>query len=263
MSLLRASLHVTILSALAMAAFGCSASATGGEEGASSSSEAISALPSNAHAAYTFFVNKGLTRVQSAAIVGNLIQESSVSPTIHEGGGGPGRGIAQWSSGGRWNVSSHDNVVWFAGTHGGSATSLGVQLDFIWYELQTFSGYGLSRLRASSTISSATVAFQNDYEVCGACNQSARIHSAQQVLNAFGSGAASSSSGGGSSGGSGSVSTPPPETGAGCYSSTLGREVEANTCVQSSANDKWYQCDDGAWVDRFGDRTACSSTHPL
>ena len=122
MSLLRSSLHLTILSTLVVAAFGCSAAATGGDEGASSS-EAISTLPSNAHASFQYFVGKGLTRIQSAAIVGNLIQESSVDPTIHELGGGPGRGIAQWSSGGRWNASSHDNVVWYASTHGGSERS--------------------------------------------------------------------------------------------------------------------------------------------
>ena len=57
--------------------------------------------------------------------------------------------------------------------------------------------------------------------------------------------------GGGSSGGSGE----------GCYSSTLGEDVTDNACVETSA-DVWYQCDNGTWVPRFSDPTACSSVHP-
>ena len=52
--------------------------------------------------AFDFFLAKGLTPVQSAGIIGNLDQESGMDPTIWQYGGGPGRGIAQWSAGGRW-----------------------------------------------------------------------------------------------------------------------------------------------------------------
>src|ERR1043165_8022257 len=64
------------------------------------------ALTNNPHAAFNFYKAKGLSDVQAAGIVGNLMQESSVSPTAVESGGGPGRGIAQWSIGGRWNSGS-------------------------------------------------------------------------------------------------------------------------------------------------------------
>ena len=37
-------------------------------------------LSSNEHAAFDYFVARGLTKRQSAGIVGNLIQESSVNP---------------------------------------------------------------------------------------------------------------------------------------------------------------------------------------
>src|SRR5882724_9083599 len=47
--------------------------------------------------AFNFFAAKGLTELQSAGVVGNLIQESSMNPGAVEFGGGPGRGIAQWS----------------------------------------------------------------------------------------------------------------------------------------------------------------------
>ena len=94
--------------------------------------------------AFDYFVSKGLTDVEAAGVVGNMDQESGMSPTIAQIGGGPGRGIAQWSVGGRWDSSHHDNVVWYASQHGASRYSLDLQLDFIWYELTTF-GYGYSR----------------------------------------------------------------------------------------------------------------------
>lgn len=53
------------------------------------------ALGSKARTAFNFLVSKGLTEIQAAGVVGNLMQESSVRPTAVEYGGGPGRGIAQ------------------------------------------------------------------------------------------------------------------------------------------------------------------------
>ncbi len=51
--------------------------------------------------------------------------------------------------------------------------------------------------------------------------------------------------------------------GAGCYSDTLGANEPDNACVQSASNDAWYQCDDGTWVDRWTDPTACNGIYPL
>src|SRR5690349_1628456 len=92
---------------------GCSGSIDGDD----SLSEA--ALSSAEHTAFNFFVSKGLTKFQAAGIVGNLMQESNVIPTAVQYGGGPGRGIAQWSVGGRWDSSHDDNVAWYAAQHGG------------------------------------------------------------------------------------------------------------------------------------------------
>jgi hypothetical protein len=206
--------------------------------------EGEEALTANEKTAYDFFVGKGLSKAQAAGIVGNLIQESNVLPGSVQSGG-PGRGIAQWSVGGRWNASHNDNVQWYASTHGASATSLTLQLEFIWYELQTFSGYGLSKLRAASNVTQATIVFQDDFEGCGQCEQSTRIKYAEQVLAAYGGG-----SGGGGSAGS-------------CYSSTLGKTMPPNACVQSRSDHLWYQCDNGSWVDRWNDPDACNGVYPL
>jgi hypothetical protein len=110
-----------------------------------------------------------------------------MSPTISLFGGGPGRGIAQWSAGGRWDSSFHDNVTWYAAQHGASRFSLDLQLEFIWYELTTF-GYGFSSLRAATSVNEATLVFQDQYEICGACDPSNRIAHAESALAAFGGG---------------------------------------------------------------------------
>ncbi|MDB4968312.1 MAG: hypothetical protein JWN44_4001 [Myxococcales bacterium] len=171
---------------MALAAFATLSGCTGAPEVAGETTEAVSAaLFANDKAAYDFFVAKGLTNFQSAGIVGNLDQESGVNPASVQYGGGPGRGIAQWSVGGRWDTSNNDNVLAYAKTTGQSSGSLNLQLEFIWYELTTF-GYGLSQLKASTNLTDATVAFMAKYEICGTCAQTQRIAYAQAVLNAYG-----------------------------------------------------------------------------
>lgn len=250
-------LTLLTLPALVALVGACSAApAPGDDENAVSAGE--QALTSNEKAAFDFFVTKGLSKVQAAGVVGNLIQESNVLPGSVQPGG-PGRGIAQWSVGGRWNADHDDNVAWYAATQGGSTGSLTTQLDFIWYELETFSAYGLSKLRAASTITAATVVFQQDFEGCGQCEQSTRVSYAQQVLSAYGGG---TSGGGATSGGAGADAGGGAGSGA-CYSSTLGMTMPADACVQSRADHLWYQCDSGTWVDRWNDPTACNGVHAL
>ncbi|HSQ67306.1 MAG TPA: phage tail tip lysozyme [Polyangiaceae bacterium] len=232
-------LSACIVASLSALAAGCSA---GEDDASSAASEA--ALSNGRKTAYNFFISKGLKPYQAAGIIGNLIQESSVDPTSVQYGGGPGRGIAQWSVGGRWDHDYQDNMVWFANQHGLSRWSLTAQLEFIWYELNHDSYYGLGALKASTSVSGATVAFEKDFEGCGICDQSQRISYAQQVLSAYGNG-------GGSGGG------------AGCYSHTLGKEMPDNACVQSKYDSLWWQCDNGDWVDRWSDPSPCDGIHPL
>lgn len=236
---LRLALASLLLIACAPLVEGCAVST---DEGADSS-EAELALSSSKHTAYNYFRAKGLTSFQAAAIVGNLMQESNVEPKAIQYGNGPGRGIAQWSVGGRWNHDSGDNVVTYAAHHGVSPWALQTQLDFIWYELTSFSSYGLGALKASNTLSDAVVAFQDRFEGCGTCNQSGRIADAKQVLAAFGGG-----------GGGGTAA---------CWSGTLGKSVPTDTCVESKYDKVWYQCNDGSWIDRWTDPDPCKSVHPL
>lgn len=209
------------------------------------------ALSNNARTAFNYFVNKGFTEIQAAGIVGNLMQESSVRPTAVEVGGGPGRGIAQWSIGGRWNRDPI-NMASFAAARGLNRWALNAQLDFIWHELTNVASFGLAELRNADTLSEAITVFQNRYERCGTCHQGRRLEYAQQVLADYGSG----TSGGGSGGSGGS-------TGESCWSDTLGREMPENACVQSRFDGEWYQCASGAWSDRWSNPNACLGEYPL
>jgi hypothetical protein len=169
------------------AASGCATDADG-VDGTDLTSTTDSALSANEQTAFNFFVAQGLTEVQSSGVVGNLMQESSMDPGAVEFGGGPGRGIAQWSVGGRWDTSPGDNAAAFASQHGMALGALNTQLNFIWFELTTFSGYGLAQLRAANTVSAAVTAFQNKYEICGQCESQNRINFANQALSTFGAG---------------------------------------------------------------------------
>nr|HEX4314134.1 hypothetical protein [Kofleriaceae bacterium] len=59
---------------------------------------------------------------------------------------------------------------------------------------------------------------------------------------------------------------PPPPTGGGngtstCSSSTLGRDVDDGTCVQSASDATWYECNQGTWVSvSDGTDASCSES---
>lgn len=134
--------------------------------------------------AYRYFVQKGLKGYQSAGIVGNFIQESGnpINPRANQPGGA-GRGIAQWSEGGRW-----DQLVTWAHQQGRNPETLSVQLDFTWHELSSARAYGLSRLRDSRNVTEAAQVFMARFERCGTCESDARVQFARQVLQRYGGG---------------------------------------------------------------------------
>lgn len=196
-----------VLVCLGLAVTGCGGGAPGEPVGENASAVTFA----NDKAAFDYFLGKGLANFQAAGIVGNLDQESGVDPTAVQAGG-PGRGIAQWSVGGRWDTDANDNATWYAGTQGQSVDSLQLQLDFIWYELTTFPGYGLAALQQSTNVTDATIAFETDFEGCGTCDQSTRIAYAQNVLSTYGSDMVD---GGGSTSDAGDIPCTVPGVGSG------------------------------------------------
>ena len=137
----------------------------------------------NQQKAYNYFVAKSLTPIQSAAIIGNLMQESSVNPNSVQKGG-PGRGIAQWSVDGRWIA-----LQALAASQGKSATDLGLQLDFMWQELTGSYKGALASLKATTDISIAVTVFEQQYEAAGNPQLDTRLRYAQSVLALYGGGA--------------------------------------------------------------------------
>src|SRR6476646_3597410 len=116
MPLARAVLRGSVAAAIVAALNACG----GGNPGESPGEpvgEATSGLTANDKLAFDYFLGKVLTSVPAAGIVGNLDQESGMDPTAVQPGG-PGRGIAQWSVGGRWDSASNDNASWYGARQG-------------------------------------------------------------------------------------------------------------------------------------------------
>jgi hypothetical protein len=137
----------------------------------------------NPEKAFNFFLQKGLTTDQAAAFVGNFMQESGVNPTADQPNG-PGRGIAQWSEGDRWDTTNNDNLKDFAKDR--SMLDLATQLDFVWYELtETHYKSALADLRTQSTLADMVLSIANKYEVAGTIGP--RLGFAEDALTRYGS----------------------------------------------------------------------------
>jgi tape measure domain-containing protein len=134
----------------------------------------------NAAKIFNFFKSKGFTNEQSAGWVGNLKHESGLDPTRYQEGGGPGRGLAQWEVGGRF-----EELKKFAAARGKSWDDLQVQLDFIWEELQTTEKEAYDSIKRATSVVSATKLISRDYERPNPdyASNDKRLEYAQKVLN--------------------------------------------------------------------------------
>lgn len=146
----------------------------------------------NVKAAYQYFMRKGLTPVQSAGIVGNLMQESGVNPTSNQNNGGKGRGIAQWTVDERWvtlqNYAKSENredEIW----------TLGLQLDYLWKEFTEEALYKptYEELKTATTVRDATIIFELGFERAGKPMMENRIAFANSVIEKYGTAQSGSS----------------------------------------------------------------------
>lgn len=136
------------------------------------------ALASNDKAkfAFEYYQQKGLQPHQAAGIVGNLMHESGLDPNSRQHNGGPGRGIAQWSQGDRWQ-----SVLSYAKKTGKNPYNLTTQLDFILEE----PGEGqkaLSALQSARNVEEATANFMKTYERPGIPAINKRVGYAKGLL---------------------------------------------------------------------------------
>jgi hypothetical protein len=170
----------------------------------------------NAQKVFNYLTGKGLTPTQAAGIMGNLQAESGFRSDIIQGGGtapegyvpqnGVGFGLAQWTFTGR-----QQPLVNLANSQGKPVTDLGVQLDYLWQELN--SGYKtrvLDPLKATASLEEATNLFLEKFEVPAdiAGNRLIRLGFANKILDLYGGGSSavnigsSNTNGGGSCGSS-------------------------------------------------------------
>ena len=152
---------------------------TGSSESTDGSTVDISGISDVATAVWKFFTGKGYSKHATAGIMGNLQQESSLDPTKKQYGGGPGRGIAQWTvSEGRFKgLQSH------AQSKGKDWTDLQSQLEWIDMELggkdpttanklKNFGG--LSGFKQATDTKWAVEAFEKSFERAGKPNYTNR-----------------------------------------------------------------------------------------
>ena len=190
----------------------------------------------NTQKAFNFFLQKGLSVTQTAAVVGNLMNESHLDPTILQKGGNSqnpndagtsgsdGWGIAQWSPGGK--------VIGLAQSYNisGNIYELGPQLELVWAEMsgpKAIAPTGYKDIvhdpvfsSPSSSLSDLVTDFQVHFE---SGDPGARQQDATQALAKYGGGAATATNSGSTASGNCT------DTAANCTPSTTGTAPATTT----------------------------------
>jgi hypothetical protein len=117
-----------------------------------------------------FFTSKGFTREAAAGIVGNLLAESGINPKSEQYGGGPGRGIAQWTVDQRWQT-----YLKFAKNRKLNPESLDAQLRFIIHEMPSQMGESAKTIKTMTNKEEAAKLFMDKYERPGKPNWDRRV----------------------------------------------------------------------------------------
>lgn len=146
----------------------------------------------HAEISWNYFISKGCNEYAVAGILGNLGHESAgITPDCEQSNGGLGRGIAQWTMGSeRW-----EGLLSLADANDTEWTSIEVQLEFIWYELNggdstTFSilnrNYGgISNFKNAESIEWAVEAFEKSFERSGTPLMYKRCQYAYEYYNLY------------------------------------------------------------------------------
>ncbi|MBR3264071.1 G5 domain-containing protein [Candidatus Saccharibacteria bacterium] len=139
-------------------------------EGARGTTSSTTSAGENETIAWDFLKSQGFSDVQTAGIMGNLMQEHRFQTTDTAGG----LGIAQWTGGRRNNLLSLPNPY-----------DIYTQLQYLMTELN--SGYTAAKnsIMSSTSIESATRAFQNQFERCGICREELRINYSYDIYGRY------------------------------------------------------------------------------
>lgn len=155
---------------------------------------------------WNYFRSVGFSEESTAAIMGNIMQESGMDPTaVQNGGAGPAAGLVQWENytagTGRWKGMSD-----YAESQGKSWTDLKCQLDYILIEMptvfQTYTGHGtytyengtvtwwpvsvsVDEFKAMTDISEATEIFERTFTRASIPRMENRISYAQSYYDMY------------------------------------------------------------------------------
>jgi len=124
----------------------------------------------------------GLTKTAAIGVVANLKAESNLDPAIKQLGGGPGRGLAQWEKGGRYDTDPI-NLTKFAKKKGTDWRDLDTQIDFILYEMERHPEYKEVKqmLNQTDNVKDATMIFLKRYEKAGTPHTQKRLKYATEL----------------------------------------------------------------------------------
>ena len=154
---------------------GGSSSNNSGSSGAVSGDKA-----KNAKQIWDFLIGKGLSKIQAAAICGNIEAESEYNPSSVNSSSGA-KGICQWLDS---RATTLDNI---AKNRGKQWNDLGVQLDMLWLEIGPGGNYNKILGGLSSDLDTAVEQWEQGFEVSGdTSSYPRRKASAHQILNGEG-----------------------------------------------------------------------------
>lgn len=137
----------------------------------------------NAEKVFRYLVDKeGFTPEAAAGIIGNLMQESGVNPKSRQLGGGPGRGIMQWTETERWASLS----AW-AKNSGKDPWALETQVEWMIKEMKDYGTY--NRIKGVTSYKKAVEIFEREMERAGVPNYPRRYQFAADALASFSGGA--------------------------------------------------------------------------
>ena len=137
----------------------------------------------NAEKVFRYLVDKeGFTPEAAAGVIGNLMQESGVNPKSRQLGGGPGRGIMQWTESERWASLS----AW-ANNSGKDPWALETQVEWMIKEMKSYGTY--NRIKGVTSYKKAVELFESEMEKAGTPNYQRRYQFAADALASFSGGA--------------------------------------------------------------------------
>ncbi|MGF7002648.1 hypothetical protein M2145_002617 [Lachnospiraceae bacterium PF1-21] len=145
----------------------------------------------NEEITWNFLRGKGFSPESAAGIMGNLRQESGLDPKCYQHGGGPGRGIAQWTVG----SNRFQNLESRAASMGTTWDTIEPQLEHLYFELNGGEATtvfilnrdygGLVGLKSMTDVNQATLAFEKAFERAGIPAMENRYKYANEYYNRY------------------------------------------------------------------------------